>query len=1389
MVDTTHRHSGSAWILRVYEEHRFWLMVIVAALALLALTLVLSADEADAWTTSNYAGVEGDFHSGIVEYYRISYTSGPSVRTFEKYSSSSPYNHYYYYSGTSYYYYYYDRAYFGVKVGDMDDSTYINRAWFNVVVSTEYNFDSYMYVYMLKIDAQKSGAQALYESLSYGDYLGRAYVSSTGTLSFAMTGTSLAHLRDYVAGDQSHVYFAFTGSSSSGDYIMFDPSASYIRMEYDASPPNTPRLNGLSTYNSGTRVRLTWSTTTDAPTGGNVGMHAQGYEIGIFDYPSHSPVRTTGWFDGTQGNRYLYNFADGQTYYFKLRARDASGIVSPWSYEAWTTIDNSPPSVPVLKQEPLFTSGTTNVLEWAASTDAGVGVNYYRVQRSLNSDFSGAATYQTSATSHSTSSLTSGWKYYYRVAAVDVYGLVSDWSVPQSTTMDATAPSVPVVHAEPAYTQGTENTFRWSPSVDGGIGVSHYEVQVAWSPAFSPGTVVLDQSITNTYLTATNLQHNRFYYIQVRSVDAFGYISSWSAYERSRQDDMGPEAPGLDPLPLYHTADPVLVTWDPPMDSGIGVIGWYRVLWNNQSDMLGDGDEREDLVGHSLKIHDLAINETWYIQVTAYDQLGNVGEVAETNTTVDGIAPTEPGVNMPGMFTPGPSWTIGWTPSTDDLSGVDHYMVNVYSRPTGGMVYSDTTATTSMDVPGLADGSTYWAHVIAVDAAGNANASAMVSTTMDASPPSMPILARMPQFSPGTSVTPQWGPSTDAGAGGVEYMLEWAFDDGFTVGLGSSGWITVTSHQVIDLSDGAPYYFRATARDSLGHVSMYSPMEVTTMDASPPPVPVMMAGDAYVPGPAVALEWSRVEDGSGTMVTYQVWVYDNADGTGVPMDTSPWLADSRYLFMDIDPDVTHWYSVVSRDHLGWTSGPSEVAMVTIDTTGPAAASVDDLDEFTPGTGLKVTWVAGTDDGVGNVVCRLVVYSDEDMRIPVHSSEWTNAGEANVYGLTDGVTYWFVVQGADGFGNKGPASHPATTMMDASAPMLTADAELFGPTGDVTGTCIDAASGVDTVEVSSDGTTWIEATVTAGTWSVSINDLNDGKVWVRATDMVGNMASPHVLTMADATAPAVSITSPTEGADVSSAVMISGSIADANLHGYSVDYQRSGSSDWTSVQPEQTTTGVNGVLATWLTAGLSGGDYTLRVTATDGVGLDTTSTVTVTLKGAKLSIGATDISFSDTHPLPDETVTVMVTVRNTGDSPAEGITVTVYDNGKAVGEGSGVTVPAHGTATVAVKAKATEGSQEFTARASSTLYDTGEMETGAPLKTIDKEGALENVGGILGLVALIIALIALLLVLMMKMDDKGGPEPVEEIEENIVVDPIVEMETLEPEMPNERPRTH
>ncbi len=1374
------------------------LVIIGVLLAMLAVVTILATDDADAWSTSTDYASYGDYEFGYVS---------SSGGTYIKYNVDS-------YTHTSYYYYDWQaptapsyRSYLSIYIGDWDEKTFVAydssyRNFLYLRTHKSSSADSVIRVRMIRGDAINMEARQLWNAINDGYDQGTITIDTSHDYHYVyLSAYATVYIRSAVANGDDWIHFGFEYVSGSSVYVCARTYYTYYGYNYysflrtyiDASSPNAPTMSSLNTYTASSSVTVNWAIPSDRPSAPNRGVY--GCELGVFSSSiSYTPIYTRGYYTTSTTAVMFTGLSDGQTYYFRGRARDYSLFESGWGSAVSTTIDLSPPTVPVLKQEPLFTAGSTNIIEWAASTDAGVGGVWYQVQYSTNADFTGASTGSTASTQATFIRLASGATYYYRIRSVDSFGHYSGWSVPQSSTMDATAPTVPLMMGEPLYTQGTENTFNWHPSTDAGIGVAQYRVQVADSPSFGPGTIVLDTTTGATSVHVTGLRHGSTYHAQVMASDAFGYSSAWSNPVSSRQDDLGPHAPGLQALPTYSMEGPVQLNWDGSVDSGIGT-SWYLVEWSNMSDFSDDHRAQYHVLGHTFTVTaGPLINETWYFRVTPYDRLENMGTSEVVSTTIDGTAPNASVIDAMPMFTPGNEVSVSWSDAEDDLSGVDHYVLHVFATAGRGLVFTDTTnnTTTAVTVPGLADGSPYWFQVIAVDVAGNAIASATESTTMDASPPTVPQLGLLPRFTAGTDVTLSWLPSMDAGIGGVEHMLEWALDPEFTVGVEATDWMTGTSYDVMDLTDGQTYYFRVKARDGFGHMSMHSALVMTTMDASPPGVPTMMEMDAFVPGPMVPVMWSPVSDGSGMPVVYQVMAYDTDEAGATPVATSPWLMDTRYTFMGLDPDAEHWFKVVSKDHLAWVSDPSDAVSTTIDTAGPSEASIGEIPEFTAGSGLKVMWTAGTDDGVGGVTTRLVVYSDEALSIPVHSSEWTDAGEASVYGLADGSTYWFVVEGRDGFLNTGEASEAAMTTMDASAPTLVADLHLFGPNdGEVSGTYADATSGIDTVEVSSDGETWFEATLDDGVWTMDVVELDHGDVWVRATDLVGNMLPATTMCTVDTMAPQVIIYEPAPSTDVFTAVVISGTIADDNLIAYHVAYQKAGDNDWYPVQSEQETNGIKGVLATWLTAGLSGGEYIIKVTAFDDVELSNYATVTVTLKGAKLSLSASDITFSDTHPLPDDKVMVMATVRNTGDSPAEDVTVTVYQDGTAVGEETGVTVPAHGTYTMEVQVKAKEGGAVYTARASSPLYDTGETSSGQPLNTIEPESTLENSAGILALLALIVALIALLLIIMGKMGGKKE-EPVPEPEEDVLVDPVIDMEVLEPEpMPGEdpmRPRT-
>jgi chitodextrinase len=1362
--------------------------LVSVAMFCVVLALGLTAEEADAWETVSTQSMNGDCG------YAYKYTSSSSGSYYYKYTTSTPYLGYYGYRSTSgYTVTYWYEPWYNMPINLVESKAYIDSATLTIR-TTGYTLNQNVQAKFLSLDpTTTSSAVTVYNDIrsTSGAVIGTLRIAGPGTYTFTFSQTALTHLRNSVQAGNMNAWIGFAMTtepaipSGAGSYYYRQYLyANRVTMTWkvDRAPPNVPTMSSLPTWTLGSSLTAQWSAVTDMPAGGSRGGVEYSARLQYQEDGAWVTHRLPPWTSSTSAT--FTNLIDGGHYRVQVQSRDASDYRSAWSTAVMTSVDASPPTIPILKALLEYTSGSTLSVRWSASTDAGIGLGTgppgvypYELQWSLSPTFATYWSKNVLGTSTSVSGLEDNTQYFYRVRAQDKAAQQSGWSPIESTIMDDDPPSIPMIWEEAEYTPGTTNMFNWHASSDAGVGLRDYYVQVATDDTFRLSNRVVDTFTVATFFEATGLADGTTYYCRVASRDHFDHISVWSQVVSSTQDASGPSAPVVNALPPYSPAGAITLTWEGSSDEGAG-LGWYKVMVSKDPDF-----------GQVDKVYDRVMGESWdhvetgshcqtlYMRVVPVDLLGNEGLSSDANTTMDTVAPEAPTIDPLPPFTPDEELTLEWSVSMDNGSGVDHYVVHVLPRPGSGPIHTGTTNTTSLRISDLTDGVRYWYRVTAVDMAGNANMSDLASSTQDASPPTRPFLEALPDLTPGDSVTVRWEPSVDAGVGGLEYQVAWS--TGLSPESSEDG-IVGTSFEVTGLTDGTTYNFWVRSRDAFGHVGHWSPRSSTTMDASPPGVPTMNPLPEFLPGPIITVSWATVTDGSGLQVQYRVSVYDDPQATGNPVARSPWLPETRYDLWGLDTDTALYFRAESRDPFGWTSALSEPSSTTMDAAGPSGQVIDDLPEFSPGTGLLVTWSAAVDAGCGGIEYRLVTYADEELKVPVHMSPWVETLGTKLVSLNEGETQWFVVECRDGFGNVGPDSEPASTTMDATPPILQVDAPgIFGPDDEAArGTVSDATSGVASVETSSDGgVTWEAAEMQDGGWSMAFPSSSwSGELLVRATDVAGNTGLTPITAVVDQTDPTVNIVSPADGSDVFGPTAILGFVFDDHLETYTVEYSGGEGGDWSFVQLPQATSGMSGTLATWMTSGLPGGKYTLRVTATDAMENTGRTYVTVTLMGAHLTLSPADITFSDSRPLPGDKIDVMVTVRNSGDSPAEDVTVTLSTVTGVVDERTGITVPAHGNYIAIFSVKAEEGGMELSARASSSLYDTGQMTSGKPLNTMEEEGVLENVGGVLGIIALILAVMVLAILLVSRIGKGKEEEPVMEPEPEVVVlDPLEDTE--------------
>jgi regulation of enolase protein 1 (concanavalin A-like superfamily) len=144
-----------------------------------------------------------------------------------------------------------------------------------------------------------------------------------------------------------------------------------------------------------------------------------------------------------------------------------------------------------------------------------------------------------------------------------------------------------------------------------------------------------------------------------------------------------------------------------------------------------------------------------------------------------------------------------------------------------------------------------------------------------------------------------------------------------------------------------------------------------------------------------------------------------------------------------------------------------------------------------------------------------------------------------------------------------------------------------------------------------GTTWTTTGLTAGTYSIT----------ALASDAAGNVAesAPVAVTLGDATAPTVTVTSPAAGSTVSGSITLAATATD-NVGVASVQFRVNGSSVGTADTAAPYAT-------TWSTTGLAAGTYTVTAVASDAAGNQATSSgVSVTIASGVV-VNARSVSFT------------------------------------------------------------------------------------------------------------------------------------------------------------------
>ena len=691
------------------------------------------------------------------------------------------------------------------------------------------------------------------------------------------------------------------------------------------------------------------------------------------DYIKYSTVTGTSYTNIS----YIEN---GNTYYYKVRALDASGTVGAWSSIVSVTYKQTLPA-------PAVTGGNDAqgrpTLTWKAVTGAAK-YEVYRA-RSMNGDYIKYSTV-TGTSYTNTSYIENGNTYYYKVRALKSDGTAGAWSSIVSVTYKQTL-------SAPTVTGGNDAQGRPTLTWKAVTGAAKYEVYRARS---MNGDYIKYSTVTGTSYTNTSyIEDGNTYYYKVRALDANGTAGAWSSVVSV----------------TYKQTLPAPTVTGGNDSQGRPTLKWNAVAGAAKYEVYRARSRSGEYIKYSTVTGTSYTNtsyiedgNTYYYKVRALDANGTAGAWSSIVSVTYRAAST--GTLSAPAVTGGNDSQGRPTLTWKAVSGAAKYEVyRARSKDGTYSKYSTTTGTAYTNSSYLTSGATYYYKVRALDANGNAGPySAVVSVTCR-------LKLTAPTVTGGKDSQGRPTLKWNAVTGAAKYEVYRARSkDGDYIKYSTVTGTSYTNTSYIE--NGNTYYYRVRALGSDGTAGPDStPVSVTYK--APFGAPLVTGSKDSQGRPA--LKWDKVTDAA----KYEVYRARSKDGTYSLMSTqsATGYTNTSYLANG----TTYYYKVRALKANGTASAYSSVVTITYGTV-PTPAAPAMRSAKADSAGITVSW-----DTAANAVT-YNVYRTADA-----GSSWTQVA-SSVKGTSykdttvqKGVKYGYKVRGVAADGKTlGPMSSTGVT---------------------------------------------------------------------------------------------------------------------------------------------------------------------------------------------------------------------------------------------------------------------------------------------------------------------------------------------------------------------------
>ncbi len=652
----------------------------------------------------------------------------------------------------------------------------------------------------------------------------------------------------------------YPGQSLSAGYNYYsdDNANGAVVLSYSTGVPTSPTSVVGSPGNSS--VSLYWT----AP--GSTGDTAVSNYVVQYSNSPYSSWTTASGCSGTSTSCVVTGLTNGTAYEFQVAAVNSIGQ-GTFSSSSSPVTPSGPPGAPSITS--IVPSDGSLSVAFAASSSSLPILDYeYSVD--------GGATWTSSGVTSSPlviSGLTNGTTY-----SVEIEGVSSSGAGAASTPTPGTPsalPGAPTITAINPGGDGTTLSLSFVPGYTGGSPITSYQYATsvgANTTTFGSWTSAIG---TASPLTVSGLTSGTTYSVELRAVNVKG-SGPGSVFVNGVTLTV-PDAPTISSIVAGNST--LAVTYAPftsGNDGGSAISGVEYsldngVTWSNAGTLADP-----------FTISSLSNGTIYSVELRADNGVGT----GPASFAASGTPFTVPGAPTQVQAVGGPtSATISWSvPTSNGGSVVTGYVASAYAGATGGSATSScATSTLTCPITGLANDTTYYVSVGAVNAAGSGVASSPRVAVMPVALPGAPTLTGITAGNTDLQVTFTAG-SSDINAPVTSY--QYSTDGGFTwrSALGATSPITMSG-----LTNGTSYSVQLRALSVAG-AGAASNSENGIPYAAPDST--NSATTTYVAGSGqVSVTWIAPNNNGAAIASYTVTAFTAAvSGTSASTCTTSTLS-------------------------------------------------------------------------------------------------------------------------------------------------------------------------------------------------------------------------------------------------------------------------------------------------------------------------------------------------------------------------------------------------------------------------------------------------------------------------------------------------------------------